>query len=476
MSSVEYRFKPQGKTLEAYMLDRSRISGIIGPLGSGKTIQTCQKIFKLMCEQQPDDDSVRRSRWYAIRNTYPDLFGTTIKDWRALFDPLGKFKQGGMEPPTHKLNFKLEDGTRVESEMIFLSMDSEEHVKKLRGSQATGFWLNEWKELLKSTLDMADLRHGRYPRNCSWHGIVADSNAPDNDHYLYNLAEESLPDGWKIFKQPGGVIRSGTKPDGKINWVVNPDAENIKNLPKDYYKNGMQGKDDDWIAVNLANEYGYVKTGKPVYQDYNDNVHCLSFEFNESVPIYRGWDFGHPACVLAQFTPKGRLIVRREWTSDITMGIDRFSDIVLSDCADLHGFEFIDVGDPSGEASSKEIDEMSCFQVLRNKGLDIQPGQQDPKVRRNSVMHFLGRMIEGLPAFMLHPDCKVLRKGFQGAYCYDRVKVSGERYHDKPNKGATSHPHDALQYICTYIVNVPEDDDDYDDLYNDKGRSKVGGY
>lgn len=459
------------------MLDRSRVSGIIGPLGSGKTIQTCQKIFKLMCTQEPEG-GVRKSRWYAIRNTYLDLFGTTIKDWLELFGELGKFKQGGMEPPTHSLRFKLEDGTRVESEMIFLSMDSEDHVKKLRGSQATAFWLNEWKELLKSTLDMADLRHGRYPRNPTWHGILADSNAPDTDHYLYHLAEKETPDDWKIFKQPGGVIRDGLLPNGKVRWLVNEHAENLNNLPEGYYEKGLQGKDDSWIAVNLANEYGYVTTGKPVYADYNDNVHCLPFEFNESVPIYRGWDFGHPACILAQLTPKGRLIVRREWTSDITMGIDKFSDAVLNDCAPLvaKGFEFIDVGDPAGDAKNMAKDEVTCFSVLREKGVDIFPGKQDLESRLGGVKYFLERMIEGIPAFMVHPDCIVLRKGFQGAYCYDRVRISGERYHDKPNKGAASHPHDALQYICTFIRNDFEEEEEHDDYRGDRGRSKIGGY
>jgi hypothetical protein len=35
-----------------------------------------------------------------------------------------------------------------------------------------------------------------------------------------------------------------------------------------------------------------------------------------------------------------------------------------------------------------------------------------------------------------------------GGYRYERLKVAGERYRDRPVKDRFSHPHDALQYLC----------------------------
>lgn len=70
--------------------------------------------------------------------------------------------------------------------------------------------------------------------------------------------------------------------------------------------------------------------------------------------------------------------------------------------------------------------------------------------RREAVAGALSRLIEGTPALMISPACKVLRKGFQGGYHYRRLKVSGnERYHDEPNKNEFSHVHDALQYALS---------------------------
>ena len=60
-------------------------------------------------------------------------------------------------------------------------------------------------------------------------------------------------------------------------------------------------------------------------------------------------------------------------------------------------------------------------------------------------------MREGKPMLLLHPNCKMLRKGFNGKYGYRRLHTSQEKYVDKPDKNDFSHIHDALQYVATYL-------------------------
>ncbi len=252
MPEYQTLIQPQGEILQQYYDSTASVQIIIGALGSGKTIQTCVKIPELMRRQKPNKQGIRPSRWIATRNTYSELFTTTIQDWLECNGHLGEFNQGGKRPPFQKVRFNLQDGTKVESEIIFRAFDRPDHVKKARGIQTTGVWLNEVKELPKAVVDMLDLRHGRYPSKKdgvlpTWHGMLGDCNAPDEDHWLYTLAEETKPEGWDIFKQPGGVMKQGNM------WVVNPKAENIQNLPHDYYTRGLQGKGEDWIKVNLAN-------------------------------------------------------------------------------------------------------------------------------------------------------------------------------------------------------------------------------
>ena len=150
---------PQYPVLNDFLRCRSRVSAIMGPLGSGKTFAAVQRILAQMVEQEPNAKGERPTRFLAVRNTYPDLMGTTVKDFLAIFGEgagaLGKMRYGGLEPPTYRVDFNLEDGTRVLSEVIFLALDRDDAVRKLRGYQVTGVWFNEMKELVKSVVDLS---------------------------------------------------------------------------------------------------------------------------------------------------------------------------------------------------------------------------------------------------------------------------------------------------------------------------------
>lgn len=465
--TVQFQFKAQGPVLQEYADSTERVTFIMGPLGSGKTFQSCFKIFNSMCSMPANDQGVRKSRWVAIRNTYPDLLGTTIKDWQEIFDNCGLGKFNNSYPPTHYLDFVLEDGTEVQSELVFMALDRDDSVRKLRGLQATGFWLNEVKELQKAVVDMCDLRHGRYPSKADhgsfWHGMIGDTNAPDDDEWYYKLAEEDRPEGWKFLRQPGGVIKNA---QGK--WVANPKAENLANLPDGYYTRGMAGKEDDWINVNLANNYGSVKAGLPIYQDqFNVNVH-VSEEIlapMKGVDLILGFDFGlTPACIIGQITPIGQLRILDEIVAE-RMGIEGFirdAVIPMLKSSRYKGFKIGSMtilGDPAGESSS-DTDEKSCFEIAAENGLDIEAPDDrsnNPTARWEAVRYFLTRMVgAGKPAFLLSRHCTILRKGFVSGYAFKKMKLAGEaKYHERADKNKFSHPHDALQYLC--LGAKPED-------------------
>ena len=448
---IEYRYKPQGEVLEEYILSQTQRTMVMGPLGSGKTNGSCWKAFRVICNQEPDAQGVRRSRGIAIRNTYPDLFSTTIKDWLDMFEHLGQFKQGGKEPPTHYLKFKLEDGTTVEAELVFLALDREDHVKKLRGVQATFAWINEVKEIAFSIVSMLDLRVGRFPKDVrpTWYGIFGDTNAPDTDHWYYRLAEEVRPAGWTFLKQPGGLVRKSPQHP----WEPNPDAENVQNLPRDYYINGAQGKAEAWILVNLANEYGFVGDGMPIYPDYVDSVHCRAFELIPGLPLHIGLDFGlTPAAQIGQRKPNGQIRIRYEVVTTDT-GVSRFAGILKTFISEnCPGFTVGSItGDPAGDQrQAGDNEERTVFQLLEANDVYAKPAHtNDFTVRTEAISTPLRRMIDGEPGYLIHPDCRVTRKGMQGAYKFRRLKVAGdERYEDKPVKNAFSHPCEAGQYLA----------------------------
>lgn len=291
MADAEVRFQPQGAVLDAFNKSKAPFRVLRGPLGGGKTIDTAFTVFEYICNQKPNKLRVRRSRWAVIRNTYPDLKSTTIRDWLSVVpEGCGVMTYG--HPPEHKLDFDLPDGTRVLAEVLFIALDKPDDVKKLRGMQLTGAWINEAKEVPKAIFDMLTGRIDRFPApgTSNWVGILCDTNAWDQDHYLETWAEAvrngEMPD-YEFHVQPPAVL----KVDGK--WVVNPNAENIAVLKPDYYARQIAGKKEDWIKVNLANEIGYAYDGKPVHPDYSDSYHCSPTPLVPGPGLVRvGLDFG----------------------------------------------------------------------------------------------------------------------------------------------------------------------------------------
>ena len=293
-----------------------------------------------------------------------------------------------------------------------------------------------------------------YPKDVqpTWHGIIGDTNAPDTDHWYYDLAENNHPLNWTFLKQPGGVIGTvtGDNPATRTTtWLPNPYAENINNLPDGYYINQIQGKKDDWIRVNLANEYGAVSSGKPIYQGvWNDAVHVSEHKLLP-IPLIKklliGFDFGRtPAAIIGQLMPNGKLRVLRELIAT-SMGIRSFMDQSVLPClkSDFPTFDIEEMeayGDPSGIAKSGN-DENSPIGILNDEyNLTTYPTATNIPLRRwESVNDFLMNTIDGVQAFELSNCCSTLRKGFNGGYHFRRLNVSGEKYAEAADKNKFSH-------------------------------------
>jgi hypothetical protein len=285
----------------------------------------------------------------------------------------------------------------------------------------------------------------------SWHGMIGDTNQVDNDHWLYTLAEETRPNDWAFFTQPGGVIKNA-----QGQWVVNARAENIENLPDDYYLAGLEGKEEEWVKVNLGNMYGSVTDGKPVYKEqWNDHAHINEdIKYIEDEPLAVGLDFGlTPAAVFGQMTPRGTVNILAELTSE-GMGINQFYSLVIKPFV-LANFtpksRITWIGDPAGNKRA-ETDEQTVFKELQELGITVEAANTNsPTMRIEAVRYYLQLMSGLKPAFQVHPRCNMLRKGFNGGYKFKRIQVVGEeKYMSVPDKNKFSHPHDALQYLMLF--------------------------
>lgn len=476
---MDYNASP---TLSLFHLSESFYRIVMGPVGSGKSTANCAEIISRAQRQKPTEiakKQIRRTRFVIIRSTYRELEDTTIKTWQDWFPPehFGPIHGTSM---TQKIVKPLPDGTTMDTEILFRALDRPQDIKKLLSLELTGAYINEIREVPKGIVDAVGDRVGRFPAQkdggCTWRGVMGDTNMPDDDHWIYRLAEKERPDPavWQFFKQPGGLIEVNGK------FLPNPKAENLNNLEPDYYTMRVAGKNADYVRVYYCAQYGFVRDGKPVYPEYVDAVHCANEilkPHRDHGPIWVGLDFGlTPAAVFGQQRTRGRWVWFDELVTE-NMGAVRFAELlkakVLQDYPEYlkvrqgPGFRFI--GDPAGSARS-DTDEKTPFMILDAAGIAAEPApSNDFMLRREAVAVPLSRLIDGKPGLILSPKCNVTRKGMAGGYCYKRVQVSGqERYQDKPDKNRFSHPCEGGQYLMLgagegyKLTEGPEgEDDDY---------------
>ena len=440
-------------TLKAFSESSKAIRAICGPYGSGKSSGMIMDIIEKAKNQNPDSTGTRKTRWAVIRNKYPQLKDTTIKTFHHWVIP-GPDYFGLYNKTDHAfyVKFPLEDRTLVDCEVLFRALDRPEHVSNLLSMELTGAWFNEIREIPKVLFDNMDGRVGRFPPEndggCTWSGILADTNPCDTDHWFYRLFEEQLPNDptiqekYAIFHQPSG--RSAQ-------------AENIKNLKKDYYKNLVIGKPIEWIKVYVDGEYGSTREDQPVYPNYCDSIHCapLPLTPTRGLPLILGWDFGlNASCVMSQYKTNGQLQVIDEVVGE-RIGIKRLvRDVVKPILQTAYaGLSIISTGDRSGNRES-DTDERSCLQELRAAGLPCIPSRTNAWLPRFTVVdEMLTRRITGdQPAFLLSPKCKILRKGFISGYKFKRMPIAGyDMYKEEPDDNIYTHPQDCIQYICLHI-------------------------
>lgn len=448
------------------------VRGIKGPIGSGKSVACVMEILRVAMQQAPDENGIRPTRWAVIRNTYPELKSTTIKTYQDWMDQdFAPIKWDA--PITSVINLPLPDGTRIECEVLFLALDKPKDVKKLLSLELTGAWINEAREVDLTIVNAATSRVGRYPAKrrapISWAGVIMDTNPPDDDHWWYRYAvndewkivQEGCEDlgEWEFFDQPGALLAETDPVSGKITkFMPNPKAENVRHQPLGYkyWFQQLGGKDSEWIKAMVLGQYASIFDGKPVYDgSFNETLHCSehSLELYKGIPIRLGWDFGlTPSCIVGQLSPNGQLRILREYVCE-RGGIRQFAQQVVKPALlnEFHGYAIISHGDPAGAAAMQVDEELTCIGELCGMGIPTEEAStNDFMPRRQAVMNVLNRIVDGRPGMIIDPSCKILRRGFNGGYKFDRVQIAGSvsRFKDKPSKNQFSHPHDALQYLC----------------------------
>lgn len=469
---------PDGPVLTAFMQDWAFVTIIRGPWGSGKSVGCCGKLFLAACMQEPDRSGVRRSRWFVVRNTYPDLQETTVKTWLSWFpeEVYGPLRRSRPFQHVIKVPGPLHSGkpTRVEMEVLFLALDDDEDRKKLLSMEFTGGWVNEAREINKPIIDDLIGRTGRFPSmrdgGPTWAGVIMDTNAPAETHWLpimmgevpmpEDMSEDDQeglkkPTDWNYYVQPGALVEVRDEITKEISYAPNPAAENTKYL-KDgvgWYLQRLGGKTRSWIRINFCNKLGSTVAGKPVWPTFARERHVAPapIPFDPNLHLYVGIDQTgrNPAATFGQVHGGRWRIIGELVGKDISS--EAFAPLVRRHMAKLVAPSGLSVDqvrvsfyrDPHNQKN--DTDDNSSQLVYRKHGILLipAPGGNGIKHRTETV-----EAMFDFDRVTISPVCTRLIAACEGGYRFRKLAVSGEVYDTEPDKrNGHADVADSLQYL-----------------------------
>ncbi len=457
-------YEPPGPVAEAFLRERLMVRFLMGPFGSGKTNTAFFDALTLAASMPVCLDGYRRFRGIVIRDLYSDLWETTIPSWHEWFpEEMGEWSGSKGRAATHRLEFEMADGHNLKFEITFRAMQDKSVESALRGIEFTWAFMNEAdllsEDVLTFLIGRAEQR--RYPpmrllppsaikinedgeqEPDYFAGVIGDCNPPTVKSWIYRRFEREKPFSHRIFKQP-----SGRSPNGENRLRISAAA---------YERIAKANADKDWWVKRMVDgQYGYDRSGLPVYDAYQDDRHCAPehFEPDPNLPLRLAFDQGvtGPAMLISQFRYNGQVRVLGEFAPDHRMGPTRFGQTCKAILRQRYsGFRIHGaVGDPAafsgGDAEGGDL----CWAetVSVQIGVPMVPAptnELNPRI--DAVKQLLNHFPDGQPALLISPECEVLREGFLSEY---KLETKGEgldrKIADKPTKNYWSNPQDGLQY------------------------------
>ena len=485
------------KTGQAFHNDLdSPIKLIMSAVGCGKTVICIQDLLTHAMRQEPDAYGVRRTRWAIVRSSYSQLKTTTIKTFQEWIPQ--KICPIVYDSPIrgHIKMLPLPDGTLMDAEFLFMSLDSPDALGNLLSLELTGAFINEIAEIKNSNI-IKDVhqRCARFPPKkdgvgATWSGVIADFNPCARGSWLHKLLEVDRTLGYTLYRMPPPllVMRDLEDPDDvtKIRFVDNPDAENVQNHAKgyDYWHEIAQLNINDWEYVKrfVLGDYPNGVGGKGIFTNFYSGTRHTgrvgTILPQRSSLLLCGVDFGlTPAVAIKQYVD-GRIVQFDEITcrdSSVTEMIEEDLVPLLRD--KYMGYKVLMIGDPTG-GGRDQYAKMHPKKLFRQFGLKyVKAPTNDFATLRDCTNKFLRRK----DGYVVMENCEETVSGFHGGYKWKDAR--GSTTTQKPQKdgedGWYSHIMDASMQVDIYLEkggNVYADDiTDDPDSFASVYRNEVSG-
>lgn len=425
-------------------VDQKDVIGIVGPWGSGKSTVAAIDLY-MHCLKYKCDALV-------VRDTYPALKDSCVTKFMEIFGSAGELSMG--PPPTFYWK-----GPLAGHKVMFRSAEAPEDIQKFQSVECGYAWL---EEVTPGLLPGGAINVGIAPEVLSgvigrvrkWgvpdgkrRIVLSALPPPTTKHWFFKLFYDKRPMLGNLSPE-----KVQTLVDSIALYKINP-RENLANLPPNYYE--LQTAfltSDDQVRRFIDGEVGSGFGVGSVYgEQWSDLLHIGSNDMAACPgPLVVGIDGGLNASGLVlQPQPSGRLFALGEFITN-GIGLEEFGFGLQQYIGRLWGQRMLQCyGDPAIFARSQNNARDGAW-YLRQSGLTILPGPQDPLTRISGVRQWLSRMGKEGALFQVHPRCEMLIEGFRGAY---RFKMAnGEIIGKNPDKNEFSHIHDAAQYALASLL------------------------
>ena len=446
--------------------------------------------------QAPDANGVRRSRWAIARSSYAQLKTTTIRTFQEWIP--NKLCPIVYDSPIrgHIKHLPLPDGTFLDAEFLFMSLDSPDAISNLLSLELTGAFVNELAEINNSKI-IQDLhqRCARFPPKkdgvgATWSGIIADYNPPPRNHWLHKLIEVDKTPGYTLYKMPPPLLveRDLEDPDdvSKIKFINNPDAENVQNHEKgyNYWHDIAKLNLHDWEYVKrfCLGIYPNSAGGRGVFNLYSDARHTVrrgTILPRRTSLLLVGIDYGLcPAAALMQYAD-GKVVMFDEIaTKDMSVTEMIEEELIPLLRTKYVNYKVLMIGDPTG-GGREQYAKMSARKLFSQFALNfIEAPTNDFPTLRDATNKFLRRR----DGFAVNDNCEFAISAFLGGYQWKDIRGSSTT--QKPQKegeaGWPSHLMDAIMQVLIYLekggnvyVDDPvQDPDSFAGIRNGQGTQR----
>lgn len=522
-----FNYRPTPTGLKFHESDAD-IKLALGPYGSGKSTFCAMDTLYYALSQNVSPDGKRYTRIGVVRNTFPMLMSTTRNSLIEVYSDLdrkGGIRLGG-SPVTGKYVFPVGDGdyewvqigrpwqrgtgdgTLAQVEFVLQALDDLEFEATLKSQNWTFAWVNEGSEFEYEVFAAIAGRTGRYPSEdmggCTYSGMLVDTNMPPQGHWMANVIKNPPP-GWEVFVQPVAATKHEDR-FGKIYYVVNPHAENLRNLgsakkPDDY--DTWDGDSKEAFLIEKGKGYYEkqitmhiqdarfdkidtlfcmldvpLKEGRVVFPKFDRKIHVAK-NIIEPIPnelIVVGYDTSgiHPAVNIGQFIGDKWAILDELYGDN--MGFEDFFDVAFTKLIN-EKYSTNDIFINCDPANARDqMKALSPVQHIRARGFKADVASTNsPKERIRAVEVLLNKNVGGL---IISPHCELLIKALESGYKYKKINIKGSMhgvYADAPNKDHHSHPADALQYLALWInrkaIENSEDTEEIKQRFKKKRRT-----